>query len=221
MFIGHFALGFAAKRALPKRNLALLMVAPLLLDMIFPPLVLLGIERMHLEPGNTAIFPAVLDHIVWSHSVVMTVLWSALYAAFVFALTRDKRAALICAALVASHWVLDFVTHRPDMPLAPGVETKLGLGLWHSLPGTLVVELPIWAASLWLYYSSTVAKDRIGKVAPAVFIVLLTGSYFGSIFGPPPPSAEAFAAAGIGAMLLIPFIAWFDSHRMPKDVASR
>lgn len=221
MFIGHFALGFAAKKLVPKRNLAWLMVAPLWLDIVFPPLVLLDIEQMHVEVGNTAVMPMSLDHMPWSHSLVMTVVWSLLFAAVVFGVTKDKRGAWLCAALVASHWVLDVIAHRPDMPLVPGVDTKLGLGLWYSIPATLAVESVLWAAGLYLYFTSTKPTAKPGARGPVILAVIVTLSYLGSIFGPPPSSAKGFAAMIFSALLIVPFVWRFDKHRAPAAEAAK
>lgn len=219
MFIGHIAAGVAAKKWAPKRNLAWLLVAPLWLDFVFPPLVLLGVEKMHLEPGNTAVMPFMLDYLPWSHSLLMTLLWSILYGVVVLIATKDKRAAAICAALVSSHWVLDVITHRPDMPLVPGSETRLGLGLWHSVPATLAVELSLWAAAWFLYFRVTRPKTRAGTVAPIAFCVLLTLSYFANVFGPPPANERQFAWMILGSILLVPFVWWFDRLRSPSETA--
>lgn len=219
MFIGHFALGFAAKKAAPRTNLALLMVAPLFLDVLFPGLVLAGIEKMHVEPGNTAVFPIALDAVDWSHSLAMAALWSVLYGAFVWAVTKDERSSWLCAALVLSHWALDVVAHRPDMPLWPGSDVKLGFGLWYSVPATLAVELFMWGGALLLYFRATTPTARKGTVGPIVFAAFVTLSYFGSIFGPPPRSVEEFNVVAMASGLLIPFVWWFDKHRAPKEAS--
>src|SRR3954470_23167036 len=129
MFIGHFAVGFASKRAAPDTNLGILMLAPLFLDLLWPIFLLLGIESVRIDPGNTAVTPLDLHDYPWSHSLLMSLVWSALAGGAVWAAVRQFRPALVIAAGVFSHWVLDFVTHRPDMPLYPGSETYLGLGL--------------------------------------------------------------------------------------------
>src|SRR3954470_9288207 len=117
MFIGHFAVGFASKRAAPDTNLGILMLAPLFLDLLWPIFLLLGIESVKIDPGNTAFTPLDLHDYPWTHSLLMAVVWSLLYGAVVFfAGHRDQRGGVVCALGVFSHWVLDFITHRPDMP---------------------------------------------------------------------------------------------------------
>ncbi len=221
MFIGHFALGFAAKKLSPRTSLAVLLVAPLFVDLVFPVLLLAGIERARIEPGATAFFPVVLEHLPWSHSLLFTILWSVLFGAAVFAGTRDRRAGLVSGALVLSHWVLDLVTHEPDLALTPWTDTKLGLGLWNSVPGTLVTELVLYCAGVWVYYAATRPLDRAGKVGPLILAGFLLAAYLGNSFGPPPPSIELFAATILSSVVLIPIIWWLDRHRLPASEAAR
>jgi MFS superfamily sulfate permease-like transporter len=140
MFVGHFGVALASKRAAPQVSLGWLFAACQLADLLWPVLVLAGVEHFRIDPGNTAVTPIAFDHYPWSHSLVMNVLEGAALGAIYFALRRDRRGALVIALLVVSHWVLDWITHRPDMPLAPWSDVKLGLGLWSSVAATVVVE---------------------------------------------------------------------------------
>ena len=81
MFIGHFAVALAAKRAAPRASLGWLVVACQLPDLIWPVLLLAGIERARIEPGNTAFTPLAFDHYPWSHSLLLVVIWGAALAA--------------------------------------------------------------------------------------------------------------------------------------------
>src|SRR5438093_7074059 len=161
MFIGHFALGFAAKPVAPRVSLAVLFAAALLADLLWPLLVASGVERVRIDPGNTAFTPLDFVSYPYSHSLVMLVVWGVVLAALHgLGASRDGRTFAVLVALVVSHWLLDFVTHRPDMPLYPGGPT-VGLGLWNSVGGTLVVELAMYGAGLWMYLRATRPRDAI------------------------------------------------------------
>lgn len=217
MFIGHFALGFAARRIAPKQNLAVLMVAPLFCDVLFPVLLLLGWEQARIEEGATAFTPLALDRLPWSHSLVMSVVWSVAYAGVVWAFTRDRRGALVCAVLVFSHWVLDWVTHRPDMMIAPWSELRVGLGLWNSVPGTLVVELLLFTACVFVYFRATRPLDGVGRNVAVLIVAVLLIAYAVFAFGPPPPHIHALALSSLAGFVLVPVFWWFDRHRVSRS----
>jgi hypothetical protein len=213
MLIGHFALGLAAKRFTPRTPLGLLLTAPFLLDLAFPLLVLLGWEQMRLLPEEHAFLTLELVHMPYSHSLMGAVGWSLLLAVPYFAWRRDGRGALILGGLVLSHWVLDVVTHRPDMAVLISGGPKLGLGLWYSLGGTVAVEGVLFAVCLWMYVSSTRATSRTGNTALAALVGLFAVIYLGFVFGPPPPSTEAVAYLTLTAAV-VPFWAqWIERHR--------
>src|SRR5580765_3867131 len=150
MFVGHFALGFAAKRAAPKLSLALLFAACQLADMLWPVFLAAGIERVAIVPGITAYTPLDFISYPYSHSLVALCLWGIVLGSACWLLGQTGRVSLVVAALVVSHWMLDFVSHRPDMPIYPG-SARWGLGLWNSVPATLVVELLLFGAGVWLF----------------------------------------------------------------------
>jgi membrane-bound metal-dependent hydrolase YbcI (DUF457 family) len=213
MFIGHYAAAFATKRVTVRPSLGWLFAACQLPDLIWPILVLAGIERFRIEPGNTAFTPLAFDYYPWSHSLLMCVVWGALLGALYFALRRDRGGAIAIAALVVSHWVLDWITHRPDMPLLPDNATLLGLGLWNNVPATIAVETAMYVAAVWLYASMTTASDRIGRVGFRVLVAFLVVVSVANIFSPPPPSTTMVAASGLALWILVPIAAWVDRHR--------
>jgi membrane-bound metal-dependent hydrolase YbcI (DUF457 family) len=213
MFIGHIAVGLAAKRLAPKTSLGLLVAAPLAADLLWPILVLMGVERVRIDPGNTAFTPLAFTYYPWSHSLLMSLVWSALAGAAYWLWRRYRAGALVLAAGVFSHWVLDALSHRPDLPLYPGSATNIGLGLWNSVPATLVVECSMFAAGVWLYAAATKSSDRVGRYGFWAFVALLAAVYAMDAFGPPPPSARAVAFAGLALWLLPLWAWWFDSHR--------
>jgi len=214
LFIGHFALGFAAKRAAPRLSLAVLFAAAQLADLMWPFLLVLGIEQVRIDPGITAFTPLDFVSYPYSHSLLFLTIWGVLFGLICAGVVRDRRMVGWIAALVVSHWVLDWITHRPDMPLYPGSE-KLGLGLWNSVPGTIAVELTLFAAGVWAYVRATRARDRVGRLGFAAFVGFLLATYAVSL-GPPPPSVTVLIVfAVVGAGLLLIWALWFDRHRTP------
>jgi membrane-bound metal-dependent hydrolase YbcI (DUF457 family) len=215
MFIGHFAVGFASKRFAPRANLAVLIAAPLFLDMLWPIFLLLGWEHVRIDPGNTLFTPLDLDYYPWSHSLLMSMLWATVFALIYHRMTSYGPGTIAIWIGVVSHWILDWITHRADMPLYPG-GPLFGLGLWNSIPGTLFVELLIFAVGVGLYAWTTRARDRIGQYAFWSYVGLLLALYIGDRFSPPPSNVGEIAWAGIVAeAILIPWAWWFDRHREP------
>jgi len=213
MFIGHYAVGLAAKRLEPRLSLPVLLAAPQVLDLLWPVFLLSGIEHVEVAPGDTAFTPLRFDSYPWSHSLVMSIVWGVAFGAIVRARGASIRGAAIVAALVVSHWVLDFASHRPDMPLWPGAGPLLGLGLWRSVPATLVVEIGMYAAGVALYATRTRAKDGTGTWSFVGLIVFLFAAYIGNVLGPPPPSAGAVAASGLALWLVPLWGIWIERHR--------
>jgi membrane-bound metal-dependent hydrolase YbcI (DUF457 family) len=213
MFLGHFAVGLAAKRATSQVSLGLLLAAPLLLDLLWPVFLLLGIETVRIDPGNTAVTPLDLHDYPYSHSLVMALVWSLAFGAVIGHFYQSVRVALVGGALVFSHWLLDYISHRPDMPLYPGSETYVGLGLWHSIPGTLLVELSLFTAGIVVYVRSTRANDKKGKLSFWALMATLVALYFAAIFGPPPPDVPSLIGGSVAIAALLGWAHWADRHR--------
>jgi hypothetical protein len=215
MFAGHFAIGFAAKRAAPQVSLGTLFLAAQFIDLLWPTLLLLGVERVRIEPGATAMTPLDFVYYPVSHSLLAVCGWALVLAVAHFALRRRRRDALVVGAAVVSHWFLDALVHRPDLPLYPGDSPMLGLGLWNSVAGTLLVELSLLAAGVWLYLCTTRARDATGRWATWGLVAALLAIYLGNAFGPPPPGIEAIAWVGQAQWLLVAWAWWADAHREP------
>lgn len=214
MFIGHFAVAFAAKRAAPELSLGTLFLAAQLADLLWPTLVLLGVESFDIRPGITAVTPLDFIHYPWSHSLTALAFWGvALAVAWAGVRQGTPKAALILLAVVVSHWVLDWVSHRPDMPLTIGGAERYGLGLWNSFAGTLAVEGLLFAVCVAFYALSTRAKDRIGTWAFWGLVAFLVVVYLANLFGPPPPSTQAVAWTAQAIWLLVAWGYWVDRHR--------
>jgi LexA-binding, inner membrane-associated putative hydrolase len=213
MFIGHFAVAFAGKTVARKPNLGWLFAACQWPDLLWPILCLVGMEHFRIEPGNTAFTPLAFDYYPWSHSLLMDLVWGAVLGLIYLARRGDKRGALVIGALVVSHWVLDCITHRPDMPLTPSNDHRFGLGLWNHVVLTIALESALFLAAVWIYDRVTTPKDRIGRIGFWVLAVGLAGIYVANIMSPPPPSPTAVAWTALGMWILIPIAGWIDRHR--------
>jgi membrane-bound metal-dependent hydrolase YbcI (DUF457 family) len=213
MFIGHIALALAAKRATPRASLATLFLAAQWADVIWPIFLAVGIEQVRIQPGNTPFTPLDFVSYPYSHSLFALIVWGVLFGVVYRAVAGGRNTLWVLAALVISHWVLDWVTHRPDMPLYPG-SAKYGLGLWNSVPATIVIEGLMYVAGLTIYLRATRARDRIGRWGFFSLAAALVVIYLVSAFGPPPPSIEAlWITALIGAAILTLWAWWADRHR--------
>jgi hypothetical protein len=212
MFIGHYALGLAAKRVTPGLSLGLLFGAAQFADILWPFLLAAGLEQVRIDPGNTAFTPLNFVSYPYSHSLVLLIVWG-LALGWIFG-RGQRRHLVIIAVLVVSHWVLDFLMHRPDMPLYPG-GPKYGLGLWNSIPATVAIELPMYIAGLWLYRRATRARDAIGRWGFLLLITTLLMIYIGdALSSEAPPSVGALTVvAAIGGVLFTAWSWWADRHR--------
>lgn len=215
MFIGHFGLAMAAKRVAPEVSLGTTIFAAEFLDAVWPLLVLGGVETFEIKPGITVLSPLDFTSYPWSHSLAMTFVWAALFALVYFAIRRKAFAALVLAALVASHWLLDWIVHRPDLPLYPGDASRHGLGLWNSVPVSLVLEFGLFGLGIYFFATSSRARDRTGALAFWALVAVLVVSYFGATFGPPPPSVTAVALSALIGYLMVAWGWWIDRHREP------
>ena len=213
MFIGHFGLAFAARRATPRLSLGTAFLAAQFLDLLWPTLLLLGAETVRIQPGATAVTPLAFEHYPWSHSLLMVLVWAFAVGGVYGWMRGQLRGAVIVGLLVLSHWLLDALVHEPDLPLAPGVGTLVGLGLWNSRAGTLLAEVPIFLIGVWLYARSTRALDRIGAFGFVGLVLFLALVYVANLSGPPPPSVAAIAWVGQAQWLLVAWAYWVDAHR--------
>lgn len=219
MFLGHWALGLAGKRLAPAVSLGTLFFAAQFADLLWPTLVLAGVERFEIRPGLTAVTPLDFVSYPWSHSLLAMAGWGLLVA-LGYWLVRGKSATFLAGAtlagLVVSHWLLDFVTHRPDLPLAPGASPRVGLELWSSLPLSLAAELGLLALGVGLYRRATVARDRTGEWAFWSLVAFLVAIQLANYFGPPPPSVTAVAISAQALWLVVLWGAWIDRHRAAR-----
>jgi hypothetical protein len=212
MFVGHLALALAAKRAEPKVPLAWFMAAVTTLDLLWPVFLLLGIEQVRIDPGNTAFTPLRFVWYPWSHSLLMATVWGLALAGLGRSRGFSRRASIVLFALVVSHWVLDFFTHAPDMPLWPGPSPLLGLRLWSSVPATIVVEGAFWLLGIVLYLRGRHAASWGGKAAFWSFVIVCTLMWLAGPWSPPPPNARFLAWFGLIGWVILPWTALADSR---------
>jgi len=207
MFVGHIAVGLAGKRIAPAVSLATWLTSVQLVDLLWPIFLLTGLEHVRIAPGITRFTPLDFYDYPITHSLVGSVCWAALFGGGWLLARRKARIAALLAAGVVSHWVLDVISHRPDMPVLPH-GPYIGLGLWNSVAATLVVELTMFAAGIALYVRGGGAGRR--RISFWLLIAFLLVVYFAASFGPPPPDTRTLALSALTAWLLIPWAWWAD-----------
>jgi hypothetical protein len=207
MFVGHYGVGLAAKRFAPQTSLGTLVLAALFADLLAWGLVVAGVEHFAIRPGITTTNPLDLYDYPFSHSLATDAAWAALFAVGYYMLRRYWRGSVLIFAVVLSHWFLDFIAHRADMPLAPGINRYYGLGLYNSRPGMIVVEGLIWLAGILLYVRATRSKKRLGTYVFWIGAALLTWVWAFSLKGLPPPGT--IIQAGISSLVfMVITVAW-------------
>jgi hypothetical protein len=215
MFLGHFGLGLAAKRVAPKTSLGTLWIAAQLLDLIWPIFLLTGIERVEIDPGNTAVTPLDFVSYPFSHSLLAAAGWSLLAAGIYWFARRQPSGTAIIGLLVLSHWVLDALVHRPDLPLYPGSRRMAGIGLWDSWRYTLLLEGVIFVWGVAVYRGATRPRDAVGTYGFRTLMFFLVLLYIGGLVGPTPPNSQYVAVVALGQWLLVLWAYWIDGHREP------
>ena len=205
MFIGHYALALAAKKVDNLPSLAITFIAVQFLDLIWPIFVLLGIETFAIEVGNTALTPLNFISYPYSHSLLASIIWAVLFSMVYFLITKNRRGSFLIGILVFSHWILDFLTHRPDLPLSPFSDVKVGLGLWNMPVVGTIIEVGLFLTGVFLYFKETIPKRKIAFLGLIIFFI---GIHIMNIFGPPPPSVNAVAWSA-NAMWIFVLWAWW------------
>ena len=212
MVLGHFGVGLGAKKFAPKISLGTLFIAVQWADLLWPVLLLLNIEKVTLQPGNPK-FPLDFVYYPVTHSLLMGIVWGAVFALLYWFIKKDKRGAIVLGICVVSHWLLDLIVHAPDLPLTPGDSPKLGLGLWNNPLATAIVEGGIFAAGLFLYLKATRAKNNTGKWSLWLLVALLVINQFAGALSPMPPSAHAIGWAAQYQWIFVLLGYWVDRNR--------
>jgi len=203
MFVGHYGVSFAAKKAEPSIPLWVLFIAVQLLDVLWAPFVLLGIEKVRIVPGITASNPLDLYYMPYTHGLLAAIGWSVVAFLVCRVAVRDapSRAAVIVGVAVLSHWILDFLVHRPDLPLYDNT-AKVGLSLWNLPAVAFGLEALVLFGGMWLYFRLGTAR----RTAMFVFGVTMLAIQAAVFFGPPPPSDKAAAATALLAYVIFALV---------------
>jgi hypothetical protein len=207
MFLGHYAVALAAKRAAPATSLGVLFFASVFVDLLWPFLLLSGVERARVDAQLPGLVPLVFEHYPVSHSLLMVCIWALLLGGAFFLAAGERRGAAVVAALVVSHWLLDALVHRPDLLLAPGGELRVGLGLWDAPATSVATELGLFTAGVLLYLRATPGQRRWPLWTLSA---LLLAIFVAQLLGPPPPSIRAVAWVGFAQWLLVGAGWWVD-----------
>lgn len=223
MFLGHYGVAFALKRAEPKLSLGTLFVAVQLADLLWGVFLLLGWEHARIVPGYTSVNPLeFLDYPI-SHSLVAALVWGVVAAAFYYSwptrdITRHRQAAVVVGLAAFSHYPLDVLVHVRDLPLAGNDSPNLGLGLWNNLTATVIAELLVLGIGVAVYAGlrSQRRPVRFGRLA--VLVVILIATYLASLYGPLPPNMATVAVSDVVFILAIAAVAaWADRRARPQQ----
>ena len=218
MFIGHFGTGLAAKKLDPKISLGTLFFAAQFIDLLWPIFLLLGLEKVKIEQGNTSFTPLNFISYPYSHSLFGVLIWSLLFGSIYYLNRKNIKSALLLAALVMSHWILDLISHKPDLQLIPWSEVRVGLGLWNYFTASIVAEVLIYCVGAYLYVKSTKAKNRKGEIGMWGLLVFLAIVYLMNLFSSAPPSVNAIVIVGLFQWLIIAWAYWVDANRIGVEV---
>ncbi|HLJ47037.1 MAG TPA: metal-dependent hydrolase [Bryobacteraceae bacterium] len=206
MLAGHLAVALGARRFEPGISLGTLVLAAMAADLLWCVFMIAGVEHVQFRPAMGAANYFAASNIAWSHSLLMDIVWGCLLAAGYFLRRRYPRGAWVLFGAVLSHWVLDWISHRPDMPLAPGTQARYGLGLWASIPATVIVEGGFWICAVFLYARATRAGNRAGSYGFWAVVGILTLIWYNNVAGPPPRDPHTVPIASFVLFSLV--VAW-------------
>ena len=213
MFIAHFGAGFAGKKFSKTASLGTYFIAAQWIDLIWPILLLLGIEKVEIKPGISSVTPLDFIYYPFTHSLIAVIIWGILFGLIYYFIKRNLKISIILGLLVISHWFLDLLVHIPDLPIFPGDSLKVGLGLWNSFAATILLEFLIFSLGAFVYFKNTKAKNKIGTYSLIGLIIFLSLIYATNLFGPPPDSVKAIGIVGNAQWLIILWAYWIDRNR--------
>lgn len=213
MFIAHFGIGFGAKKFAPAISLGALFIASQFLDLLWPSLLLLDLEHVRIAPGITRVTPLDFFHYPFSHSLIMVIAWGVFLGLLTHIFLRNLRYALVIFFCVLSHWFLDLLVHRPDLPLYPGGSLLLGFGLWNFPLWTIVLEVFFFLGGVWFYTKTTSPVNKFGNYGLIGLVLFLLLIQFANMAGPPPDNVSLIAWAGQLQWLFVVFAFFVDKNR--------
>lgn len=226
MFLGHYGVAFALKRAEPKVSLGTLFLAVQLADVLWGCFLLLGWEQVRIDPTAGPVAPLEFVHYPISHSLVGSLAWALAAGALYYSWpTRDTsrhwQAALLVAGAAASHWFLDAIVHFPDLPLGGDGSPQIGFGLWSNLPLTIALELLVLGVGVAVYVIRRSHRHPARPGRLIGLVLLLLALYAASVVGPPPPSETAIAVTDlVGLLALAALAGWVDRRAAPEELAA-
>lgn len=213
MFVGHYAIGLASKQLAPRTSLGVLIAAPILLDLLWPIFLLIGWEQVSIEPNPNPFLRLQFDSYPISHGLVAVIAWATLFASIYFGVARYLTGAITIWLGVVSHWVLDYIVHRPDLQLWAGGSRFLGLGLWNRPKIAIAIEAVMFAGGVFIYWRATRAKNAVGNLAFWFFVLALAGLYVAVAYAPPPSSVKKLAIGMMCSWLFVAWAWWLDRNR--------
>ena len=216
MFLGHYGIAFAAKKAAPKVSLGVFFFAAQFADILWPTFLVSHVERFALKPGISVVSPYDFIYYPWSHSLLMDLFWGLLLGLIYYSITRSRRGAWMVGLVVVSHWLLDFVVHIQDLPLAPFSTAKFGLGGWNSIAFTIAAEAVLFFGGLFIYLKNTKPTRATGSWVLGLLVILLTLLYFGTTFSrsQESPLIVLFFVFMFLQAVVISLATWADKNRI-------
>lgn len=217
MFVGHLALGLTAKKFAGRASIGTYFIGAQFLDLLWPILLLLDLEHVNISPGITALTPLDFYDYPISHGLISVLTMSFVGGIICFLLSKQFKESLVFGLLISSHWFLDFLVHRPDLPVLWRGGPLLGLGLWNFPVIAILLELFICALGIRFYLRAVKFKNKRGRLGFIGLLVVLGLIWLGNLFGPPPPSVLAIALTGNAQWLFIVWAYWLDRQTVYRS----
>jgi hypothetical protein len=214
MLLGHVAAGLAGKKFASRVSLGTLVLAGTLSDLVFTVLVIAGVEHLRIVPGITAVNPFDMYDYPFSHGLLANIVMAVLFAGIYFLIKKDRRSSIVLGLVVLSHWVLDVISHCPDMALIGSDGPKVGLGLWNSFAGSVAVELVLILVGLILYLRATKPRRALSYLPLSLFILYSAFMFTGWLLGTIPENLiVVYISSGIMMIIYLALAYWTDYLR--------
>lgn len=213
MLIGHIAVALGFKKATPRTSLGTLLLAAQWSGLLWPVILIFGLEHLRIVPGIAAVNPGGTAPHPLTHSLLIDFGWALILAGIYLVFRKNRRGALMIWICVMSGWLLDFIVYRPELPVYPGSSELAGIGLWGSPATSLLIEGALFTAGVIIYSKATRAQDRIGEYAFRTFVALLVLIYLVAIMSTPYTNGSAVETAGLFGWILVAWAYWIDRHR--------
>jgi hypothetical protein len=215
MFVGHYGVSFAVKSVHKDIPLWMLFIAVQFIDVLWAIFILAGIEKVRITPRITATNPLDLYYMPYTHSLVAALFWSGVgFIGYKYVGRAASYGAFLFAAAIFSHWVLDLIVHRPDLPLYDDTY-KVGFGVWNYPAIALALEASLLFGGIVLYLRSSKSVSLAGKFGVPIFGALLLLLQAVVFFGSPPTSPSAAALTALLSYVVLAGVAyWLEKKRL-------